>query len=239
MGYTTTKEEVLKFIKDLLKRKAQPDPTQPASMEPAPVAEKPAEEKGPGMIVRWKQKIFGSKEAAAEAPKEAPKEIAGDEVSTLESVKQKLAGLMDKRNGNHTRNTVLIVLGGGIAVAGMAADVMFLGGMGTATVLGMIYSDFRNTQHIDKISTEISKIDQKLEELKLSKQPVPDYGPALAAVKSSIEDFQASAQKVPAEVAANLDKLKNQVSTLQEKITPAANDDKPAAAKPPAPAMGS
>lgn len=234
----------MKFIKDLLKRKPKPDPTQPETMEPPPQpapAVKPAEE-GPGMFARLKQRVFGKKDEAEAKPEpapgpEAPKEESGDNVSTLEAVKQKLSGMMDKKNANHKRNTVLIVMGGGIAIAGMAADMMFLGGMGTATVLGMIYSDFRNAQHIDKISTEISKIDEKIDELTKARQPVPDYGPALAAVKSSIEDFQASAQKIPPEVAANLDKLKNQVSTLQEKIAPAANDDKkPPAAKPAVPA---
>lgn len=230
MGYTntaTTKEDILKSLKDLLKRKPKPDPTIPETMPATVDPAAQAEAEKPGMLATWKAKIFGGKKDEAQKD--------GDDVSSLEMMKQKLSSLVAKRNDKHTRNKVLIVAGGGLAVVGMAADFMFLGGMATATVAGMIYSDYRNAQHIDKISQEISKIDQKIDELKTGQHPpANDYAPALAAVKSSIEDFQASAQKVPAEVAGKLDALKNQVTALQDKIGTPSNDDK----KPQAPAIG-
>ena len=203
----------MKFIKDLLKRKSA---TPPAMKTETPAPTEAAAEQG--FIGKWKDKIFGK-------GGDAPTEEEGDNISTLESMKQKLSEMVDKKNGSHTRNIVLIVAGGGIAVAGMAADLVFLGGMGTTAVLGMIYSDYRNAQHIQKISSELSKIDSKIDEMKKTQQPVPDYAPALSAVKSSIEDFQASAQKVPPEVAEELIRLKGQVAALQGKIAPA-NDDK-------------
>lgn len=230
MGYActvTTHEAILKSLKDLLKRKAKPDPTIPETMPPTIDPEAQAEAEKPGMLATWKAKLFGGKKD--------DDAIDGKDVSSLEALKQKLAALLDSRNNKHTRNKVLIIAGGGLAVVGMAADVMFLGGMATATVAGMIYSDYRNAQHIDKISTEISKIDQKIDEMKNGQHPpAHDFAPALAAVKSSIEDFQASAQKVPADVAGKLDALKTQVTALQDKITPASNDDR----KPQAPAVG-
>ncbi len=217
----------MKFIKDLLKRKAAPRPD-PVILATVPTLVETAVEEKPGFIGKWKDKLFGKKG-------DAPKEEAGDNLFTLESMKQKLSELVDSKNGSHKRNIVLIVAGGGLAVAGMAADLMFLGGIGTTAVLGMMYSDYRNKQHIEKISAELSKIDTKIDEMKKTRQPVPDYAPALSAVKSSIEDFQASAQKVPPEVAEELSRLKNQVTALQGKIAPA-NDDK--SAKPVVPAVG-
>lgn len=254
MGYKTCKPEneaLLKSIKDLLKRKPKPDPTKPETMESetpvaAPAAPEvkeaaPEKEEGPGFFTRMRQKFTRKKKDTA--PEIATVENAdivakggSDDISTLESVRNKLSNLVNSKNGKHTRNTVLIIAGGGLAIAGMAADVMFLGGMGTATVVAMVYSDWRNQQHIQRISSEINKIDVKIDELKGANQPLPEYGPALAGLKSSIEDFQASAKKVPPEVAKDLARLKGQVTALQEKISPPANDDR--SVKPAAPAAG-
>lgn len=222
MGYyltATTNEAILKLIPDFLKRKPKPDVTLPETMPegPAPI------DYTPNLMERLKAKVFKPKDAAP-----APEE---DNASSLEALKEKLTGLIDKKSGNHTRNTILLVAGGGLAIAGMAADVMFLGGMGTATVVGILYSDLRNAQHISKISAELSKIDEKIDQLKSTQQPVPDYAPTLSAMRSAITDFESSAQKLPPDAREGLDKLKTQMDALQDKIAPA-NDDRAKPAKP-------
>lgn len=228
----------MKFVPDFLKRKPKLDPTQPETLEtPVPeTAEKTSAFSGISEYLgSLKDRIFtrspkASEPAAADAAPEETKESIG----SLEDLKEKLSAMMSKKNSNHKRNTIIIVAGAGLAVAGVAADVMFMGGMATATVVGIIYSDLRNAQHIKKISDELSKIDEKIETMKASNQPAPDYAPALSAVKSSIEDFQASAKKVPPEVAEDLERLKKQVASLQDKIAPA-NDDSAPKIKAPAP----
>lgn len=219
MGYyltATTSEAFLKLIPDFLKRKAKPD-VAPPEQEPVDYT--------PNLMARLKAKVFKPKD---ETPAPA---IEEDSTSSLEALKEKLTGLIDKKSGNHTRNTILLVAGGGLAIAGMAADVMFLGGMGTATVVGILYSDLRNAQHISKISAELSKIDEKIDQLKTTQQPVPDYAPTLSAMRSAITDFESSAQKLPPDAREGLDKLKIQMDALQDKIAPA-NDDKAKQAKP-------
>lgn len=222
MGYyltATTNEAMLKLIPDFLKRKPKPDVTLPETMPegPAPI------DYTPNLMERLKAKVF--------TPKDATPAAEEDSASSLEALKEKLTGLIDKKSGNHTRNTILLVAGGGLAVAGMAADVMFLGGMGTATVVGILYSDLRNAQHISKISAELSKIDEKIDQLKSTQQPVPDYAPTLSAMRSAITDFESSAQKLPPDAREGLDKLKTQMDALQDKIAPA-NDDRAKPAKP-------
>lgn len=222
MGYTattTTNEAMLKFIPDFLKRKPKPEVTLPETMpvEPAPV------DYTPNLMERLKAKVFKPKDASA-----APEE---ESASSLEALKEKLAGMIDKKSGNHGRNTILLIAGGGLAIAGMAADVMFLGGMGTATVVGILYSDLRNAQHIGRISAELSKIDEKIDQLKTTQQSVPDYTPTLSAMRSAITDFESSAQKLPPDAREGLDKLKTQMDALQDKIAPA-NDDRAKPAKP-------
>ncbi len=233
MGYSLTAtitEVFLKFIPDFLKRKPKPDVTLPESMpvETAPV------DYTPNLMERMKAKVFKPKEATA-----APV-VEEESTSSLEALKEKLAGMIDKKSGNHTRNTILIIAGGGLAIAGMAADVMFLGGMGTATVVGILYSDLRNAQHISKISAELSKIDEKIDQLKTTQQAVPDYAPTLSAMRSAITDFESSAKKLPPDAREGLDKLKTQMDALQDKIAPGnsqaqakpANDDGAKPAKP-------
>ena len=213
----------MKLIPDFLKRKPKPDVAPPG---PEPV------DYTPNLMKRLKAKVFKPKDEAPAAD--------DDNTSSLEALKEKLTGLIDKKSGNHTRNTILIIAGGGLAIAGMAADVMFLGGMGTATVVGILYSDLRNAQHISKISAELSKIDEKIDQLKTTQQPVPDYAPTLSAMRSAITDFESSAQKLPPDAQDGLDKLKTQMAALQEKIAPAnseaqakpANDDGAKPAKP-------
>ena len=161
---------------------------------------------------------------------ENPPEEKKESLLDLETLKGKLSSLVSSKNRGRKVNTVLVITGAGIAVAGIAADMMFLGGVGTLTVVSCLYSDLRNRQHIEKISADLAKIDDKIDEMKKAQQPVPDYAPALTAVKSSIEDFQASAQKVPPEVVEDLAKLRQQVATLQAKIA-AANDDEGARKK--------
>lgn len=236
----------MKFVPDFLKRKPKLDPTQPETLE-TPVPEKADKKSVVSGISEYigglKDKIFtrAPKEPkAAPAPvtetaPDATPEETNESIGSLEDLKDKLRAMMSKRNSNHKRNTIIIVAGAGLAVAGVAADVMFMGGMATATVVGIIYSDLRNAQHIKKISDELSKIDDKIETMKGSNQPVPDYAPALSAVKSSIEDFQASAKKVPPEVAEDLERLKKQVAALQDKITPANDDSTPKRAAPSGP----
>ena len=146
-------------------------------------------------------------------------ESEGTEFS-VEALQAKLKEMMGARSDNRTRNTVLVLTGAGIAAAGVAADMMFLGGVGTITVISCLYSDLRNAQHIKKISDELGKIDEKIDALTAGNQPVPDYAPAISAVKSSIDHFQASAQKIPADAAAELERLKKQVAALQEKVAP-------------------
>ncbi len=215
----------MKFIPDFLKRKPKPDVTLPETMpaEPAPV------DYTPNLMERLKAKVFKPKE---ETPPPATEE---ESTTNLEALKAKLAGMIDKKSGNHTRNTILIIAGGGLAIAGMAADVMFLGGMGTATVVGILYSDLRNAQHIGRISAELSKIDEKIDQLKSTHQSVPDYAPTLSAMRSAITDFESSAQKLPPDAREGLDKLKTQMDALQEKITPANDDGKAKPAKPATP----
>ncbi len=219
MGYystTTANEAFLKFLPDFLKRKAKPEDAPPG---PEPV------DYTPNLMARLKEKVFKPKEETAPP-------AADDSTSSLEALKERLTGLIDKKSGNHTRNTILLVAGGGLAIAGMAADVMFLGGMGTATVVGILYSDLRNAQHISKISAELSRIDEKIDQLKSTRQPVLDYAPTLSAMRSAITDFESSAQKLPPDAREGLDKLKIQMDALQDKIAPA-NDD---GAKPSRPA---
>ncbi|MDF3025413.1 MAG: hypothetical protein K0R10_2774 [Alphaproteobacteria bacterium] len=219
MGYYLTpivNEVYLKFLPDFLKRKAKPEEMPPG---PEPV------DYTPNLMARLKAKVFKPKD---ETPAPAAEE---DSTSSLEALKEKLTGLIDKKSGNHTRNTILIIAGGGLAIAGMAADVMFLGGMGTATVVGILYSDLRNAQHISKISAELSKIDEKIDQLKSTQQPVPDYAPTLSAMRSAITDFESSAQKLPPDARQGLDNLKLQMDALQEKIAPA-NDDGTKPARP-------
>jgi hypothetical protein len=199
----------LKFIPDILKRKPKPE------LEGA--AEKPSR------FAALREKLR-RKKPEAPAEETAKPAAEGESLLGLETLKTKLSSLVSSKNRSQKVNAVLVVTGAGIAVAGMAADMMFLGGVGTVTVISCLYSDLRNRQHIEKISRELSKIDDKIDEMKKAQQPVPDYAPALTAVKSSIEDFQASAKKVPPEVAAQLAQLKNQVTALQDKIAPA-NDD--------------
>lgn len=226
MGYYLTAmadEAFLKLIPDFLKRKPEPD-VAPPGQEPVDYT--------PNLMARLKAKVF--------EPKDETPAADDDSASGLEALKEKLTGLIDKKSGNHTRNTILIIAGGGLAIAGMAADVMFLGGMGTATVVGILYSDLRNAQHISKISAELSKIDEKIDQLKTSTQPVPDYTPTLSAMRSAITDFESSARKLPPEAREGLDKLKIQMDALQEKIAPAnseaqakpANDDGAKLARP-------
>lgn len=208
----------MKFIPDILKRRQKPelDPTRPEMLDAVP--EQPEAEK-PSRLAALKDRLWKKKPDAPEQPAEEKESLPA-----LETVKARLSSLMSAKSRGHKVNTVLVVTGAGIAVAGMAADMMFLGGVGTVTVISCLYSDLRNRQHIEKISKELTKIDEKIDTMKKAQQPVPDYAPALTAVRSSIEDFQASAQKVPPEVAAQLAQLKNQVTALQEKIAPA-NDD--------------
>ncbi|MEZ0226060.1 MAG: hypothetical protein ACAH83_16010 [Alphaproteobacteria bacterium] len=168
------------------------------------------------------------KPKAEPAPAAAPEEKS-DSLFDLENMKQKLSDLMDSKNRSRTTNTILVITGAGALVAGVAADIAFLGGVGTVTVLSCLYSDLRNTQNIDKISKELSDIEQKMETMKASQQQAPDYAPALSAVKSSIEDFQAKAKRVPPEVAEGLAKLKTQVEALEDKIAPANDDGAPRA----------
>ncbi|MEZ0260732.1 MAG: hypothetical protein ACAH80_06965 [Alphaproteobacteria bacterium] len=218
----------MKFVPDFLKRKPKLDPTQPETLE-TPVPDKTDKK---SVVTGISEYLGGLKDKlltrAPKNPEAATAEAAPEEtkesIGSLEDLKDKLRAMMNKKNSNHKRNTIIIVAGAGLAVAGVAADVMFMGGMATATVVGIIYSDLRNAQHIKKISDELSKIDEKIETMKATNQPAPDYAPALSAVKSSIEDFQASAKKVPPEVAEDLERLKKQVASLQEKIA-SANDD--------------
>lgn len=228
----------MKFVKDLLKRKQKLDPTQPETLEIAPPPAKNDKSFFGGIseyLGGLKNKVFTRSEKTPEnapLPAQEEPEETRESVGSLEDLKAKLSAMMSKKNSNHKRNTIIIVAGAGLAVAGMAADVMFLGGMATATVVGIIYSDLRNAQHIKKISDELSKIDEKIETLRGNNEPVPDYAPALKAVKSSIEDFQASAKKVPPEVAEDLERLKKQVAALQDKIAPANDDAAPKRAAP-------
>ena len=206
----------------------------------APAEDKPVAEKQ-GMMGGLKKRLFGGKKEAQEASETIAEETQeGENVSGLQKVRNSLASLVSKKKKGHKANAVLIIAGAGIAVAGMAADMMFLGGAGTLAVLGMIYSDYRNAQHIGKITEEIGKIDDKIDELRKANKPVPDFSPALSAVKSSIEDFQASAKSkdVPPEVAEELEKLRQKVEHLQDRIKPANDEAEPAPKKnvPPPPA---
>lgn len=207
-------------------------PKKETPAEDQPVAEKQ------GLMGGLKKRLFGGKKDKTEtAQEEAPE---GENVSGLQKVRNSLAGLVSKKKKGHKANAVLIIAGAGIAVAGMAADMMFLGGAGTLAVLGMIYSDYRNAQHIGKITEEIGKIDDKIDELRKANKPVPDFSPALSAVKSSIEDFQASAKSkdFPPDVAEELEKLRQKVEHLQDRIKPANDEAEPAPKKnvPPPPA---
>lgn len=203
----------------------------------APAEDKPVAEKQ-GMLGGLRSRLFGGKKDNAETAEEKAPE--GENVSGLQKVRDSLTSLVSKKKKGHKANAVLIIAGAGIAVAGMAADMMFLGGAGTLAVLGMIYSDYRNAQHIGKITEEIGKIDDKIDELRKANKPVPDFSPALSAVKSSIEDFQASAKSkdVPPEVAEELEKLRQKVELLQDRIKPANDEAEPAPKKnvPPPPA---
>ncbi|MDE1152416.1 MAG: hypothetical protein PW788_07760 [Micavibrio sp.] len=168
----------------------------------------------PGLLKAVKNRLRRSKDVS-------PTEKEGKSLPDLAQMREKLADMMDSSKRSKTANTVLVLTGAGVAAVGVAADVMFLGGVGTITVISCLYSDLRNVQHIKKISAEIGKIDDKIDEMARTSQPGPDYAPALSAVKSSIEDFQASAKKVPPEVSVELARLKEQVTALQAKITPA------------------
>lgn len=200
----------MKFIPGFLKRKTKADAASPEDTPPGP---EPVDFT-PNLLERMKAKVFTPKD-------ETPAPAGEESASSLEALKEKLTRLIDKKSGNHTRNTILLVAGGGLAVAGMAADVMFLGGMGTATVVGILYSDLRNAQHISKISAELSKIDEKIDQLKSTQQPVPDYAPTLSAMRSAITDFESSARRLPPDAREGLDRLKIQMDALQEKILPA------------------
>ncbi len=140
----------------------------------------------------------------------------------LQAMKDKLRKIVTSKKRSRTQNALLVVTGAGIAAVGIAADMAFLGGVGTVTVISCLYSDLRNAQHIKKISDELGKIDEKIDDLTKQSQPVPDYAPALSAVKSSIEQFQASAKKLPPDVSEELAKLNRQVEALQVKIAPQA-----------------
>ncbi len=137
----------------------------------------------------------------------------------LQAMKDRLRDTIRSKKRSRTETALLVVTGAGIAAVGVAADMAFLGGVGTVTVISCLYSDLRNAQHIKKISNELGKIDEKIDALNSQSQPLPDYAPALSAVKSSIEEFQASAKKVPPEVADELAKLQRQVTALQGKIS--------------------
>lgn len=222
----------MKIIRKLLKKTSPEKPDamqlQPRTGEEEAVVVDPPEK---GLVARFIAVPFGNLKDRLARKKPAP--AAGAEgasgekqlnIPDLENVKQKLSGLIAAKKHDQTVKTVLMVAGAGVAAAGIAADVAFMGGIGTITVLSCAYSDLRNAQHIKKISAELTKIDEKIDSLKKERQHLPDYAPALTAVKSSIEDFQASARKLPPEVAEDLAALKSQVSALQEKIAPA-NDD--------------
>ncbi|HYD18420.1 MAG TPA: hypothetical protein VEF76_08070, partial [Patescibacteria group bacterium] len=85
-------------------------------------------------------------------------------------------------------------------------------------------------QHIKKISSELAKIDEKIDAMKTGRQPVDDYAPALSAMRTTIADFEASAKKLPPDAREGLDRLKVQVAALEKKIS---NDDSaPPSAKP-------
>lgn len=172
---------------------------------------------------------FGKKDAPADDAKQAatflqrlkshlPKK--SDVSFDLDAMKEKLRGMLEARNENRALNAVVILTGAGVAAAGIAADMMFLGGVGTVTVISCLYSDLRSAQQIRKISAEIGKIDDKIDEMKAVQGAVPDYAPALKAVKTTIDDFQAAAEKLPPEVTEELERLKKQVTALQAKITP-------------------
>jgi len=138
----------------------------------------------------------------------------------LEDMKRKLEQMLEARNENRALNAVVILTGAGVAAAGIAADMMFLGGVGTVTVISCLYSDLRSAQQIRKISEEIGKLDDKIDGLRPAPGAAADYAPALKAVNRTIEDFKAAAEKLPPDVAEELDRLQKQVTALQAKITP-------------------
>lgn len=237
----------MKFIPDFLK-KDKPDATR---IQP-PTENEPAKSEGDSLIGRYvtgplgglkdkiQDKISRRKDAdTIVLDLDAEKDEDGLD---LEKLRKKLSDLVESQKKNKVTKAIVIVGGIGVGAAALAADIAFASGTLTLMLLGAAYSDLRNTQQIGKISKELSKIDQKIDELHKKQQPVPDYAPALDAMQTRITDFQkASAKDLPAEAAAELAKLKTQVETLQQKIAPEkpaappANDDASAPAQKRAP----
>ncbi len=229
----------MKSLKDLLKR--TPSTAAPESKNEVP-KEETSGEKGvftrfvtdpvksaAGTLAGLPGKIFkrGEKKAEAVAVAAEKPETEKEDLVDFDKIKDKLTDIVESAKKNRTAKTVLIVAGAGVALAGMAADMAFFGGAGTLLVGSCLYGDLRNAQHIKKLSSELEKIDGKIEGLISTQSPMPDYQPALTIVKGRIEEFQKAAQKLPPEIAQELQHLKEQVEGLQKKIGPVApaNDD--------------
>ena len=137
-------------------------------------------------------------------------------------VRDRLLRLRDMRLERDKANKIILALGAVAALGGVAADVMFLGGIGTLTVATCLFADFRNAQQIKKISGELEKLDDKIDLLRKEMRDETAFRPALSLLKKTVVDFEAAAQKDKAPEQENLAVLRRQIEALEQKLdTPA------------------
>lgn len=181
----------------------------------------------------FKKKTLESLPAAQDAQKQKAAQDAQEqkpENKDVLDIFQRIAELQKIRLSRPLMNKIGIVLGFGVAAAGIAADMTFLGGVGTVTVATCLVADFRNAQQIKKVSREIEKLDDKLDDLRREMREEPALAPAITLLRKTVSDFEAAAVRENRSVQGDLAALRLQVDALVEKLGADAQNDNAGAA---------
>lgn len=216
----------MKFPRPFRNRTPKPDATKGPEETLESQPEKQAGKKGglaglPGRLLRRKKNL----------PPPAIDAGGDKDIFDMQKIRERISGLFEKTKSNKKMKIGLFVGGAAAGIAAVTLDVMVAGGIGTVTIASCLYSDFRNGQHIRKISAELAKIDDKISGLRETEGPSPDLTPMLDAISTRIAGFNGAAEKLPEDVRKELDDLKAQVESMRAKNAPANDDAQPPAQK--------
>lgn len=151
----------------------------------------------------------------------SPATVSDDKLIDVDGLKDKLAKVLKKNNKAQLRNVLMIMGGAMAATAGIAADVAFLGGIGTVTVLSGLVFDQRLGKQGRDIQDAILRLDEKIEALR-SQGNKPDVAPAILALDQLIDSFDKAKKTASPHAKTDLENLQQQALTVRARI---ANDD--------------
>lgn len=137
----------------------------------------------------------------------------------LDRLKEELTRKLKAGERSALMRALVASMGIGIVAGGLAADVMFLGGIGTATVAAALYADFRNARMIRDVSREIARLEGKLDQLRADPKESMHLAPALEKLHGTVAAFEAAAYRNKTPEAAALGDLREQVERLQKSLS--------------------